>query len=346
MPQHAKAGLLPPWERPRLAEADAKIDAALAGARAVAAEIAGLEKLKVALQGPLGGPFALAVTWMRGAQGRVIVTGMGKSGHIARKIASTLASTGTPAFFLHPGEASHGDLGMITPGDVVLALSWTGESAELRDVINYCKRFGAKLIALTSGADSALGAAADLALVLPAAEEACPNRLAPTTSTTMQLAAGDALAVALLEARGFSAADFRNFHPGGKLGARLVTVDDLMTPAAQAPRVSPTATMSEAMPAISAGRMGGAAVVDEDGRLIGAFTDANLRRALAASGLEATVGDHMTRNPVSIAPHTLATEAVALMNDPERPILLLFVCEGEKLAGAVHLHDLLRAGAA
>jgi arabinose-5-phosphate isomerase len=312
----------------------------------VAAEIAGLEKLRGALQGPLAAAFTLAIDWMLATKGRVIVTGMGKSGHIARKIASTFASTGTPAFFLHPGEASHGDLGMIAPGDVVLALSWTGESVELRDTINYCKRFGARLIALTSGADSALAAAADLALVLPPAEEACPNRLAPTTSTTMQLAAGDALAVALLEARGFSAADFRNFHPGGKLGARLVTVDDLMTPAADAPRISPGAAIPEAMLAMSAGRMGGVAVVDEAGRLVGAFTDANLRRALAASGLEAKVGDHMTRSPVCVTPHTLATEAVALMNDPERPILLLFVCEGEKLAGALHLHDLLRAGAA
>jgi arabinose-5-phosphate isomerase len=213
-------------------------------------------------------------------------------------------------------------------------------------VINYCKRFGATLIALTSGAESALGAAADIPLVLPAAEEACPNRLAPTTSTTMQLALGDALAVALLEARGFSAADFRNFHPGGKLGARLVTVDDLMTPAAEAPKVGPAATLTEAMMAMSAGRMGGVAVVRDDGALLGAFTDANLRRAIADKGIDAVVGDYMTHDPVRTAPHTLATEAVALMNAPERPILLLFICDGEKLVGAVHLHDLLRAGAA
>ena len=318
---------------------------AVAGAKAVAAEIAGLEKLKAALRGPLGAAFDQAIDWMLDSKGRVIVTGMGKSGHIARKIASTLASTGTPAFFLHPGEASHGDLGMITPGDVVLALSWTGESAELRDVINYCKRFGAKLIGLTSGADSALGEAADLALVLPAAEEACPNRLAPTTSTTMQLALGDALAVALLEARGFSAADFRNFHPGGKLGARLVTVDDLMTRAAEAPKVGPDAKIAEAALAMSAGRMGGVAVVDAAGRLVGAFTDANLRRSLAEKGLDAVVSEFMTTGPVTVTPHTLATEALALMNAPQRLILLLFVCEGEKLVGAVHLHDLLRAGA-
>ena len=321
-------------------------DTAAAGARAVAAEIAGLEALRGALEGPLAAPFARAVAWMLETEGRVIVTGMGKSGHIARKIASTLASTGTPAFFLHPGEASHGDLGMIAPGDVVLALSWTGESVELRDVINYCKRFGARLIGLTSGAESALGAAADLALVLPAAEEACPNRLAPTTSTTMQLALGDALAVALLEARGFSAADFRNFHPGGKLGARLVTVDAVMTRAADAPKVAPDASVAEAAVAMSAGRMGGVAVVDAAGRLAGAFTDANLRRALSEKGLEATVDEFMTRDPVTVTPHTLATEALAIMNAPQRLILLLFVCEGENLVGAVHLHDLLRAGAA
>lgn len=327
-------------------DSDAPSAYSAAGARAVAAELAGLATLQRALEGSLGEAFAGAVDAILATPGRVIVTGMGKSGHIARKIASTFASTGTPAFFLHPGEASHGDLGMIAPNDVVLALSWTGESAELRDVINYCKRFGATLIAITSGADSALGSAADLALVLPRAEEACPNRLAPTTSTTMQLALGDALAVALLEARGFSAADFRTFHPGGKLGARLVTVDDLMTRAADAPKVAPGAPVSEAVVAMSAGRMGGVAVVDEAGRLLGAFTDANLRRALAEEGLGAVVSDYMTVSPVTVEPHTLATEAVALMNAPERLILLLFICEGEKLVGAVHLHDLLRAGAA
>ena len=326
--------------------ADPETQAADHGAAAVGAEIAGLEKLQGALAGPLRASFNQAIDWILATTGRVIVTGMGKSGHIARKIASTLASTGTPAFFLHPGEASHGDLGMITPNDVVLALSWTGESAELRDVINYCKRFEARLIGITSGPLSALGAAADLALVLPTAEEACPNRLAPTTSTTMQLALGDALAVSLLHARGFSAADFRNFHPGGKLGARLVTVDDVMTPAQDAPKVSPTATVAQAALAMSAGRMGGVAVVGDDGRLVGAFTDANLRRSLSEKGLEAQVSDFMTPHPVTVPPRTLATEALAVMNAPNRLILLLFVCEGEQLVGAVHLHDLLRVGAA
>ena len=196
---------------------------------------------------------------------------MGKSGHVARKIASTLASTGTPAFFLHPGEASHGDLGMVTAGDVVLAISWSGETPELRPVINFCTRFGAPLIAMSSDPTSALADAADIALILPVAEEACQNTRAPTTSTTMQLAFGDALAIALLEARGFSAADFRNFHPGGKLGAQLITVADLMARGDNLPKVRLTATVYDAIVEITRTRYGGVAVVDENDLLIGAF---------------------------------------------------------------------------
>ena len=195
---------------------------------------------------------------------------MGKSGHIARKVAATLASTGTPAFFMHPAEASHGDLGMVTAGDVVLAFSWSGETPELRDVIHYCKRFAVTLIAVASGPKSALIKAASLAFVLPAAEEACPNRLAPTTSTTMQLAFGDALAMALLEARGFSARDFHAFHPGGKLGAQLITVGDLMGKGEAVPRVGEAATIAEAIAEITAKAWyGGTAVVDGAGRLVG-----------------------------------------------------------------------------
>src|SRR5580658_4393585 len=203
-------------------------DHAASAARTLAAEIDGLNALAAAMQTQLRAPFAAAVEAILAARGRVVVTGMGKSGHIARKVAATLASTGTPAFFMHPAEASHGDLGMIAPGDVVLGFSWSGETPELRDVIHYCKRFDIKLIAVASGASSALVKAANLAFVLPAAEEACPNRLAPTTSTTMQLALGDAIAMALLEARGFSARDFKAIHPGGKLGAQLLTMRDLM----------------------------------------------------------------------------------------------------------------------
>jgi arabinose-5-phosphate isomerase len=275
-----------------------------------------------------------------------VVTGMGKSGHVARKIAATLASTGTPAFYLHPGEASHGDLGMIAAGDVVLALSWSGETPELRDVIHYCKRFGMPLIAISSEAGSALAGEADVALVLPKAEEACPNGLAPTTSTTMQLAFGDALAIALLEARGFSAADFRDIHPGGRLGARLITVADLMATGADVPTLPQTATLSEAIFEITRGRYGGAAVVDPEDRLVGVFTDGDLRRALPTADLSALVVDHMTRAPVFVDPHLLATEALRVMNERPRPIMLIFVCAHDHLVGVVHMHDLLRAGIA
>ena len=246
-------------------------DHAAAAARTVAAEIEGLRALAAALKTKLRAAFDEAVETILTSQGRVVVTGMGKSGHIARKVAATLASTGTPAFFMHPAEASHGDLGMVTPLDVVLAFSRTGETPELKDVIGYCKRFGVTLIAVTSGPKSALVRSASRAFVLPAAEEACPNRLAPTTSTTMQLAFGDALAMALLEARGFSARDFHAFHPGGKLGAQLVTVGDLMGTGEAVPRVGEAATIGEAIAEISAKSWyGGVAVVDEAGRLVGA----------------------------------------------------------------------------
>lgn len=314
--------------------------------RTLAAEIAGLEALSAALAGAMREAFAQAVQAARGAAGRIVVTGMGKSGHVARKVAATLASTGSPAFFLHPAEASHGDLGMLAAGDVVLALSQSGETPELKDVLQHCKRFDIPLIAMTAEAGSALSQAADVVLLLPRAEEACPNQLAPTTSTTMQMALGDALAIALLEARGFSAADFRAFHPGGRLGARLVTVGDLMGCGDAVPSIPDTATIGQAIVEISAKRYGGAAVVDAEGRLVGAFTDGDLRRALPAAGLDAPVAAHMTPTPVSVAPHTLASEALRVMNERPRPIMLLFVCEDGALVGAVHMHDFLRAGIA
>jgi arabinose-5-phosphate isomerase len=314
--------------------------------RTVQAEIDGLGALKRALQTTLAAPLDQAIATIIRAPGRVVVTGMGKSGHVARKIAATLASTGTPAFYLHPGEASHGDLGMVTVGDVVLALSWSGETPELRDVIHFCKRFATPLIALTSEPASALAGAADVALVLPKAEEACPNGLAPTTSTTMQLAFGDALAISLLEVRGFSAADFRNFHPGGRLGARLVSVADLMITGDDLPVLAPAATLRDAVFEITRGRVGGAAVVDEAGRLVGAFTDGDLRRAMAQAALTAPVADHMTPQPVSVDPRVMATEALRLMTQRPRPITLIFACEEKRLVGAVHMHDLLRAGIA
>jgi arabinose-5-phosphate isomerase len=268
----------------------------------VAAEIQGLQALAGALENGLGDPFGAAVAAMAAAKGRVIVTGMGKSGHVAHKIAATLASTGTAALFLHPAEASHGDLGMISPGDVALALSWSGETPELRDVIAYCKRFGVPLIGVSSEPASTLAGAADIALILPKAEEACPIGLAPTTSTTMQMTLGDALAIALLEGRGFSAREFRNFHPGGRLGARLITVREIMVTGELLPRLAADATLSEAIFEITRGRLGGAAVVDEAGRLRGAFTDGDLRRALPHAGLSARVADHMTREPVFAEP--------------------------------------------
>jgi arabinose-5-phosphate isomerase len=320
---------------------------ALAAVRTVRIEIDGLNALAEALTTTLEGVFCGAVETLLAAKGRVVVTGMGKSGHIARKVAATLASTGTPAFFLHPAEASHGDLGMIGAGDVVLAFSRSGETPELRDVIHYCKRFGVTLIAVASGPESALIKAATLAFLLPAAEEACPNRLAPTTSTTMQLAFGDALAMALLEARGFSARDFHAIHPGGKLGAQLVTVGDLMGVGEAVPKVGEGATFAEAIEAITARAWyGGVAVVDAAGRLVGALTDGDVRRSLGKAELGSPVADFMTRAPVASAPGLLASEAMRLMNERERPFNLLFVCEDGRLVGAVHMHDLLRAGIA
>ena len=312
--------------------------------RTLDAEIEGLRAVQAALSDSLGEAFVKSVAVIAEAPGRVVVTGIGKSGHVARKIAATLSSTGRPAFFLHPAEASHGDLGMVTAGDVVLALSWSGETPELRDVIHHCAWFDLPLIAITSEPASALAQAADVALVLPKAEEACPNRLAPTTSTTMQIAFGDALAIALLEARGFSAKDFRTFHPGGRLGAQLVTVRDLMLAGENLPSVSAGATLGEAILAITRTRCGGVGVVDGDGRLVGAFTDGDLRRALAKADLGAPVADHMNPDPVFVDPSLLATEALREMNERERPILLLFACEAGRLVGAVHMHDLLRVG--
>jgi arabinose-5-phosphate isomerase len=320
---------------------------AASAVRAVEAEIEGLRALAAALLDGLSEALTEAVDTIVATRGRVVVTGMGKSGHVARKIAATLASTGTPAFFMHPAEASHGDLGMVAEGDVLLALSWSGETPELRDVVGYAKRFAVPLIAMTSERGSALARSADIALVLPRAEEACPIGLAPTTSTTMQMAFGDALAIALLEGRGFSASQFREFHPGGRLGARLVTVGDLMIKGPDLPTLPEMATLSEAIFELTRGRCGGAAVVDDEGRLLGAFTDGDLRRAMGRAEISARVADHMSHTPVWVAPTLLAGEALRLMNiGGPRPIMLIFVCENERLVGAVHMHDLLRAGVA
>ncbi len=318
-----------------------------AGRAVLEAEGAGL----VVLAASLGAAFAeavaiLAATTAPNANGRTVVTGMGKSGHIARKIAATLASTGTPALFVHPAEASHGDLGMIVEGDAVLALSNSGETAELADLVAHTRRFGLKLVAITARAESALARAADVLLLLPAAPEACPLGLAPTTSTTMQLALGDALAVALLSRRGFSRSDFRVFHPGGKLGARLSRVRDLMHDASSLPLASPATPMAEALIRMTGGGFGCLGIVDAAGALVGIVTDGDLRRAMAPDLLARHAGEVMTAAPVTIGPDALAAEALALMNRRDRPITALFVVDAGRPVGILHVHDLLRAGVA
>ncbi|HET6518685.1 MAG TPA: KpsF/GutQ family sugar-phosphate isomerase, partial [Geminicoccaceae bacterium] len=285
------------------------------------------------------------------ARGRVVVTGMGKSGHVARKIAATLASTGTPALYVHPAEASHGDLGMIAPGDLVLALSNSGETPELADIVAHARRFGLPLVAITGRAGSTLAGAADLCLLLPPRPEACPMGLAPTTSTTAMMALGDALAVALLERRGFTAADFGRFHPGGRLGARLVRVEQLMHRGDGLPLVAPATALADAVLEMTAKRLGCVGVRgDADGRLVGIITDGDLRRRMQACGrdrnpLEGRAGDIMTRAPKTIRPDALAVEAVALMNAAPRPVTVLFVVDDDdRPVGALHMHDCLRAG--
>ncbi|TPG44770.1 KpsF/GutQ family sugar-phosphate isomerase [Roseomonas nepalensis] len=312
--------------------------------RTLSLEAEGLDALRAALDGPLGAAFERAVAAVARSGGRVIVTGMGKSGHVGRKIAATLASTGTPAYFVHPAEASHGDLGMIGDDDVVLALSWSGEAPELADVIAYTRRWGIPLIAVTARAGSALGTGADIPLVLPVMPEACPNGLAPTTSTTMQMAMGDALAVALLSRRGFSAQDFRRFHPGGKLGSQLRKVRDVMHAGDAVPTVPEGASLSRAIMEMTGKRFGTTAVVDPEGHLVGVVTDGDLRRAFQAGFVDGPVRDAMSRQPRTIGPDALAEEALHLMND--RRITSLFVLEEGRPAGILHLHDLLRIGVA
>ena len=300
----------------------------------------------VALAEELDGGFTAAVEALKGVEGRVIVTGMGKSGHIGRKIAATLASTGTPAFFVHPAEASHGDLGMITSKDTVLALSKSGESAELANLIEFTRRFGIPLISMTTGTDNALARAADVALGLPDAPEACPNGLAPTTSTTLALVMGDALAVALLEDRAFTAEDFGQFHPGGKLGARLLKVEDLMHGKDELPLTTPDAKMADAIISMTQGSFGCVGVQDRKGNLVGIVTDGDLRRKMSAELLTRNVADVMTPDPRTISKDALAAEALGLMTMKTPKITGLFVLEDGKPIGIVHVHDLLRAGVA
>ena len=307
-------------------------------------EAEGINSLARALEGALGESLSRAVDAIRASTGRVIVTGMGKSGHVARKIAATMASVGTPALFVHPAEASHGDLGMITKQDAVLALSNSGETAELADLVAYCKRFAIPLIAVTGGAASTLSDAADVTLTLPAAPEACPLGLAPTTSTTMMVALGDALAVALLERSGFSAEEFQVLHPGGKLGRKLLRVSDLMHVGDAMPLTRPNQPMSEVMIEMTAKRHGHCGVVDAEGRLTGIITDGDLRRHMSPELLQRKAETIMTPNPLTIRPDAFAAEALGLMQ--ARAKNGLFAVRGGRPVGFVHLHDLLKAGVA
>jgi arabinose-5-phosphate isomerase len=309
----------------------------------LATEAAGLRALAAAL----GPEFSRAVDCLAGASGRIVVSGMGKSGHVARKIAATLASTGTPALFVHPAEASHGDLGMILQGDAILALSNSGETAELADIVAHTRRFGLPLVAITTNGGSTLAQAADVTLLLPVAAEACPMGLAPTTSTTMQIALGDALAVALLKRRGFTEADFRRFHPGGRLGARLRRVRDLMHTGDAVPLAHSGTRMDRALVLMTEKRFGCLGVTGANGALLGIITDGDLRRAMGPDLLTRPVDDVMTRTPRTIGPDALAAEALHAMNAHERPVTALFVVEPDgKVAGILHIHDLLRAGLA
>jgi arabinose-5-phosphate isomerase len=314
-------------------------DAIAVGRRVLGVEAEALGDLAAGLDAR----FAEAVELIAGARGKVVCTGMGKSGHVARKIAATMASTGGPAVFVHPAEASHGDLGMIGPDDVILALSKSGEARELADILAYAKRFGIPLLAMTEAADSALGRAADLLLLLPAAPEATAELNAPTTSTTLQMAMGDALAVALLERRGFTAEHFRTFHPGGKLGAMLRTVADLMHGPGELPLAQPETPMREALLVMSEKRFGCVGVLDGAGRLAGIITDGDLRRHI--DGLfEQTAGQVMTAGPKTVPPAMLAAEALKKMTETAPSSTVLFVVEDARPVGILHIHDLVRAG--
>ena len=320
----------------------ARIPSASLAADAIGIERDGLIMLEEALRGPLAEPFAHAIDLLLGVRGRVIVSGMGKSGHIGRKIAATFASTGTPAHFVHPAEASHGDLGMIRSDDAILALSWSGETPELGDLLVYAKRFGVPLIAITSRPESALASAADAALILPQAIEACPNLLAPTTSTTMMLATGDALAVVLLKTRGFSAADFRLYHPGGKLGSQLRHVGEIARPLESLVQVKEHQTVGEMLIEITRLATGYALVVGTESDLVGIVTDGDIRRHVSPDLTSRTVGEIMTRNPKVLQVDMLAAEALKLLNDLR--VTAAPVLEDGRLVGGIHLTDLSATG--
>ncbi len=312
--------------------------------RTLALEKDGLAALGDLLAGPAAAAFGRAVETLQAARGRVIVTGIGKSGLVGQKIAATLASTGTPAFFVHPTEAAHGDLGMIAPDDAIVALSWNGESVELVAILTYSRRFKVPLIAITSKPESTLAKHADVVLVLPRAKEACPHGLAPTTSTTMQLALGDCLAVALLEAKGFTAQDYKQYHPGGSLGASLKHVADLMHTGDRLPLARETLAMSEALLVMTEKSLGCLGIVDAAGKLVGMITDGDLRRHMGNDLVNSRTGDIMTKKPNTLPPDMLASAALERINALR--LTQMFVLDKGRPVGIVHIHDLLRAGVA
>lgn len=327
-----------------LATAEDHSKAVASATRTLQLEAQGLSALQEALAGDLSENFAAALSILRGCRGRVIVTGMGKSGHVGLKVSATLASTGTPAYFVHPSEASHGDLGMITPDDAILAFSWSGETVELENILSYSRRFAVPLVAITSNAQSTLAKAAEVVLTLPRSKEACPHGLAPTTSTMMQLALGDSIAIALLESKGFTALDFGVLHPGGQLGARLKFVDDLMHREADLPLTAADTVMAEAIVIMTEKALGCLGVVDQEGQLQGIITDGDLRRHMGNGLLDRRAAEIMTPAPKTVTRDIMASAALEIIN--ASAITALFVVEDGRPVGIVHIHDLLRAGIA
>jgi arabinose-5-phosphate isomerase len=308
------------------------------GRMAIQSEANGLLRLAESL----GSEFESAVGLILACSGRLVVTGMGKSGHVGRKISATFSSTGTPSLFVHPAEASHGDLGMISRSDAIIAISKSGETPELSDVVSYSRRFGIPLVAITSGAKSALGSVADVLLLMPDATEACPMGLAPTTSTTMMLALGDALAIACLKHRNFRATDFKEFHPGGKLGMRLKRARDIMYSGAEMPIVESGSPLSSAILEMTRTRLGCVGIVNSDGFLIGIFTDGDLRRCISSVNISENIDDHMFRGPFEMDPEALVEEVALLFNSHRIPSV--FVTREHKPIGVIHMHSLLGSG--
>lgn len=312
----------------------------IAAQTAIDREIEALEMMKNELDDNL----SKALDVLQSCKGRVIVTGMGKSGHVGRKISATFASTGTPSFFVHPGEASHGDLGMVADDDVVIAISNGGESKELSDILTYCKRYHIPLIAMTKNPNSTLGKAGDYLLKLPDDGEACPLGLAPTSSTTATIVMGDVLAITLMERKGFSSTDFKKRHPGGKLGTILCKVSDLMHTGDEMPLIDENAIMQDALMVMSAKMLGCVGITNKQGHLVGIITDGDLRRWMSPKLITEKVSNVMTKNPKTIRPDVLASEAVYTMNNTGRGITNLFVIEDQKPVGVIHIHDCLKAG--